>query len=104
MSVVAMKCTSVEEHPNADRLKVYMFEGLSEGEPVKNQVVANLTNVYEVGDVVAVALPGTTLSSFDNLKIEERAVRGVKSSGMALGRVDAELNTVLGDNFIVKGD
>lgn len=98
MSVIAMVCTSAEEHPDADRLRVYKFEAGNFG----CQIVANLTNVYEVGDVAAIAQPGTVLSAFDDLEIVPRKVRGVESFGMAIGHVDAPVGTELGDDFFVE--
>lgn len=103
MSVVAMKCVSAEDHPDADRLRVYKFESPASWEGIQGvgsiQVVANLTNIYEVGDIVAVAEVGSVLSAFDDMKIEARKVRGVESFGMALGVVDVEVGTELGDDY-----
>lgn len=86
--ILALRVISAEDHPNADRLRVYNLSYRNETpdfEEVTKQVVANLTNVYEVGDIVAVCLPGHDTGDFI---IKERKVRGVLSSGMMIGKTD----------------
>ena len=65
-----------DPHPDADRLSLC---GVSVGESVPRQIVCGATN-HEIGSKVVVVSPGQTLP--DGLKIEEREIRGVKSSGM----------------------
>ena len=83
-----MTCTKAEKHPKADKLWVYDFTDETE----TRQVVANLTNVYVVGDRVTIAVPGDVLppSEHDPLpfEIKEMVIRGVPSFGMALGKVE----------------
>ncbi|HMV66078.1 MAG TPA: hypothetical protein PKA64_04445 [Myxococcota bacterium] len=93
MPVVAMRVTSRQAHEKTDKLFIYTFESPAQGELV---IVANLTNVYEPGDVAAVALVGTRLAEGD---IQRRKVFGIESSGMALGRVDAALDAELTAQF-----
>lgn len=83
MPIVAMRIVTAQQHPNADRLRLYTAE--ANGEEVT--FVANLTNVYEPGDVVAVARVGTTLR--DGLTIAPTKIRGVESFGMGLGKTDS---------------
>lgn len=90
MPAVVMKVTKAEKHPNADTLFVYEMTSV---ENIKTQVVANSTNLYEVGDLAVVATSGSKLK--DGTYIEETKVRGVVSSGMALGKTDAPLGTNL---------
>ena len=92
MPILAMRATRVAAHPNADTLRVYSFEapGLA---PV--QIVANAEHVYEVGDVAAVALLGTTL--LDGTRIKRAKLRGIESLGMAMGPSDAEPGTDLSE-------
>lgn len=89
---IAMRAVEALEHPNADALRVYKFE--AEGNTV--QVVANLENIYEVGDLVAVALEGAILK--DGTEIKPATIRGVASHGMALGKV-TKLDANPGDNL-----
>lgn len=93
MPVVAMKCTSKTAHERTDQLFIYTFESPGLGE---RTIVANLTNVYEVGDVAGIALEGTFLPG---MEIKPRKVFGIPSSGMAMGKVEAELDADLTDRF-----
>lgn len=93
MPVAAMKVTTKAAHEKTDKLFIYTFASPEQGEV---QIVANLTNVYEVGDTVAIALVGTLLPDGE---IKFRKVFGIESSGMALGPVDAPLDTDLGAAF-----
>ena len=58
--------------------------------------MANLTNVYEVGDRVGIAQLGTFLPG---LEMKPRKVFGIDSEGMAMGPVDAELDADLSEQF-----
>lgn len=93
MPVVAMKVTAKSAHEKTDKLFIYTFESPEHGE---RTIVANLTNVYEVGDVAAIALTGTVLEEGE---IKDRKVFGIDSSGMALGKVDAALDADLTEAF-----
>lgn len=75
-----MKILSAEKHPAADRLRVYS----AEADGNKITFVANLTNIYEVGDIVKVAQIGHVME--DGMEIKETTIRGVKSYGMGLGK------------------
>jgi len=96
MTAVAMKCIKAEKHPNADALRVYEF--VNDGEPV--QIIANLEHVYEVDDVVAIALTGSVL--LDGTKIRPTKLRELPSYGMALGKTEAAVGTDLTDQFCQK--
>lgn len=93
MPVVAMKVIEKAAHPQTDKLFIYQFESAAQGQL---QIVANLTNVYEVGDVAGIALLGTRLEEGEILP---RKVFGIPSSGMALGKVDAAVDTDLTSAF-----
>lgn len=94
MSVIVMKVTRAEPHPNADALRLYTMEA-PEQEPV--QIIANLENIYQIDDIVAVALVGSLLK--DGTKIKPSKLRGVYSYGMALGKVDAEIGDDLSEAY-----
>jgi hypothetical protein len=89
MSVKAMKVVSAREHPNATNLRMYEFAI----DDKTLTVIANLENVYQVGDIVAVAMLGSIM--VDGTKISKVTLRGLGSFGMALGKVDAPLGTDL---------
>lgn len=93
--VLAMQVKSASDVVGSKNLRSYVFEAGDQ----QLVVVANLTNVYQEGDVVAVAQVGTVLPAFDNMEIAQRKVFGIESFGMALGKVTAEVGTVLGDDF-----
>ena len=86
MPVYAMKVTSKTAHEKTDQLFIYTFESPEQG---TRTIVANRTNVYEVGDVAGIAIEGTVLPG---LVIKPRAVFGIHSDGMAMGIVDAPLD------------
>jgi tRNA-binding EMAP/Myf-like protein len=93
MPVVAMTCTSKAAHERTDSLFIYTFESPALGQ---RTIVANLTNVYEPGDVAAIALEGTWLEEGE---IVARKVFGIHSEGMALGKVDAAPDADLTASF-----
>ena len=93
MPVYAMKVTAKNAHEKTDKLFIYTFESPALGE---RTIVANLTNVYEVGDVVAIAQLGTRLP---DIVLKPRKVFGIDSEGMAMGPVDADLDADLSDTF-----
>ena len=66
----------MEQHPNADKLKVARVDV---GEKELLQIVCGGTNL-EQGHTVALALVGSVLAG--NLKIEPVSIRGVESRGM----------------------
>jgi len=93
-----MRVAEARQHPNADALRVYRFEapGFDDG----LQIVANMENVYEVGDMAYVALVGCVLR--DGTRISKAVLRGVDSFGMALGpceKMDAEPGCVFTSHF-----
>ena len=60
MPVIAMEVKTAQNHPQADALRVYIFEAPG-CESV--QIIANLENIYSVGDIVAVALTDSVLKT-----------------------------------------
>lgn len=93
MPVVAMKCSAKTAHEKTDKLFIYTFESPQLGQKT---IVANLTNVYEVGDIVAIAQLETWLPEG---QILPRKVFGIPSEGMALGPVDALVDEDITQQF-----
>ncbi|MED5371402.1 MAG: hypothetical protein VX899_10340 [Myxococcota bacterium] len=93
MPVYAMKVTNKSAHEKTDQLFIYTFESPEQG---TRTIVANLTNTYEVGDVAGIAIEGTVLPG---VVIKPRKVYGIHSEGMAMGKVDAELDADLTEHF-----
>ena len=94
MSVIAMMVSDLQLHKHADMLRVYTMEA-PDRNPV--QIVANEENIYQKGDLVAVALSGSVLK--DGTKIKPCKLRGITSYGMALGIVDAQLGSDLSEVY-----
>ena len=93
MPVIAMQCVAKDAHEKTDTLFIYQFESPALG---RLQIVANLTNVYEVGDVAGIAQLDTRLPG---VVLKPRKVFGIDSQGMAMGKVDAPLDTDLSAQF-----
>ena len=93
MPVYAMKVVARSAHEKTDKLFIYTFESPARGQCT---IVANLENSYEVGDVAGIAVEGTVLPG---LVIKPRKVFGVHSQGMAMGKVQAELDADLTAHF-----
>lgn len=93
MPVIAMQVVEKQAHEKTDSLFIYTFESPELG---RKTIVANLTNVYEVGDVAAIAQLGTFLPEGE---IKPRKVFGIDSEGMALGPVEAAPDTDLSEQF-----
>lgn len=74
--VVAGKIVNVEQHPDADRLRIMQVDV---GAEENLQIVTAAANV-QLGDTVPVALDGATLAG--DLKIKTGKLRGVVSQGM----------------------
>ncbi len=74
--VVAARILASEQHPNAEKLSVTRVDA-GRGEPLT--VVCGAKN-YQVGDVVPLAMVGTTLPG--GQRIERAKLRGVESFGM----------------------
>jgi len=96
--IVAMKVLLAEKHPNADRLRRYIVqEGLTKA-PL--QICANLSNIYEVGDIAVVSMIGHKFKTGDStITIFSRKVRGVLSQGMMLGKTESDSGIDLTEEY-----
>ena len=79
--------TSVEQHPDADRLRVCRVALAGADE---RTIVCGAPNV-EAGQSVMVALPGAVLP--DGTRLGRAKLRGVESDGMILSETEVELGT-----------
>ncbi|MBR3298481.1 MAG: phenylalanine--tRNA ligase subunit beta [Clostridia bacterium] len=104
--VVVCTIDAIEQHPNAERLRVCSVDiGKTDetGEKQNITIVTNAQNVKE-GDQVPVALDGAVLA--DGMVIHPTKMRGVESLGMfcggaELGISDAEYPGAGGDSVLV---
>ncbi len=94
MSVLAMTVVSVQDHPNADVLRIYRFDAPGVAGLV---VIANEEHTYAVGDVVAVARVGAELDP--RTTVRRVRMRGIDSFGTPLGLVDARPGEDLTDRY-----
>jgi tRNA-binding EMAP/Myf-like protein len=90
MPVMAMEVKAAQNHPNADTLYLYNFEAPGCDSV---QIIANVETVYNVGDIVAIALTDSVLK--DGTKIKPTKLRGLYSYGMAIGKIEAKVGTDL---------
>ncbi len=74
--IITGKVTSIEKHPNADKLLVCSVD-IGANEPL--QIVTGAHNL-KVNDIVPVAVDGSTL--YNGTKIKKGKLRGVTSNGM----------------------
>jgi phenylalanyl-tRNA synthetase beta chain len=90
---VVGRVLEVEQHPNADRLKVCKVDlGDDEGggtTPPPATIVCGAPNVA-VGQTVAVATPGAVMP--DGMKIKQAKLRGVVSEGMICAENELDLS------------
>ncbi|MEC7948868.1 MAG: hypothetical protein VX265_14970 [Myxococcota bacterium] len=93
MPVICMECVAKMAHEKTDSLFIYTFRSPLLGDKT---IVANLTNVYAVGDRAGIAQLGTFLPG---MEMKPRKVFGIDSEGMAMGPVDAELDADLSSQF-----
>lgn len=93
MTVMAMEVIGAEKHPNAHALRLYKMKAANK----EVEIIANLDCIYELGDIVAIALPGSILK--DGTKIKPTKLRGMYSYGMALDKVGAEIGQDLTDLY-----
>lgn len=83
-NVVTGKITSIEPHPDADKLCVCMVDTLSES----IQIVTGAKNIT-VGDIIPVALDKSSLPG--GIKIKAGKLRGVISNGMMCSHTELGL-------------
>lgn len=90
MPVIVMEVKLVEQHPNADALRIYSMAAPGYEDV---QIIANLENVYDVGDRAIVALANSVLK--DGTKIKPTKLRGMQSFGMAIGKTSEDIGSDL---------
>jgi phenylalanyl-tRNA synthetase beta chain len=83
-NIIAAKVAAIEKHPNADRLRLIKLDA---GGKIIDPVVCGAFN-FDVGDVVALALPGATIAknihddAHKPFVLQKAKIRGIESQGM----------------------
>lgn len=101
--IVAAKVVGVEKHPNADRLRVIK---LDIGSRVVEPVVCGAFN-FDVGDVVALALPGAVIAhnihseAHESFTLAPAKIRGVESQGMICAGFELGLEDTPGEGILL---
>lgn len=95
---VAGRITSLEKHPDADKLKICRLDCGEYGKDI--QIVTGADNVFE-GALVPVALDGSSLHG--GVKIKKGKLRGVESCGMLCSGEELGINDDWYDGADVNG-
>lgn len=101
--IVAAKVLSVQKHPNADRLRVIKVDA---GNKIIEPIVCGAFN-FGVGDMVALALPGATISqnihsqTHESFVLGKAKIRGVESQGMICAAFELGLSDKPGDGIML---
>lgn len=91
--IIVGKILEVNEHPNADKLRVCKVD-IGEGEP--KQIVCGGSNLYP-NEMVVVCKPGAEVywhGESELMKIKDSKVRGVDSYGMICGAEEVYLENI----------
>ena len=95
---VTGRITSLEKHPDADKLQICKLDCSEYGQDI--QIVTGADNV-KTGDVVPVALDGSSLHG--GIKIKKGKLRGVESCGMLCSGEELGINDDWYDGAEVNG-
>lgn len=82
--VISAKVTAIDEHPNADRLRLIT---LTDGHRTISPVVCGAHN-FDVGAIVPLALPEAKIAhnlhseTYEPFILEPATIRGIESQGM----------------------
>jgi phenylalanyl-tRNA synthetase beta chain len=102
-NIVSAKVLEIQKHPNADRLRIVK---LDVGDRVVEPVVCGATN-FEVGDIVALALPGATITqnihsqTHEPFVLGKAKIRGIESQGMICAAFELSLSTEPGQGIML---
>ena len=103
-NIIVAKVTKIEKHPNADRLQVVE---LTDGEKTYAPIVCGAFN-FEVGAIVALALPGATIPHDQHdpagkpFVLTKATIRGIESQGMICSAKELGLGEDSGGIMILK--
>jgi hypothetical protein len=93
--IIAMRVIKIDNIEGSNILKSYTFEAPNIETII---VVANDTYLYNLDDIVSVAQVGTVLSN--GTIVSSKFIFGIESKGIALGPIDSDAGTIIGDDII----
>ncbi|MCX6796934.1 MAG: hypothetical protein NTX98_00445, partial [Candidatus Doudnabacteria bacterium] len=102
-NIIAAKVIGLDKHPNADRLRLVK---LDVGNKIVEPVVCGAFN-FEVGDMVALALPGAKIAQnihndgHEAFVLEKAKIRGIESQGMICASFELGLSDTPGEGIMV---
>lgn len=101
--IVAAKVLEIQKHPNADRLRIIKLDA---GEKEIYPVVCGAFN-FDVGAIVALALPGASIpqnihsETHEPFVLEKAKIRGVESQGMICAAFELGLSQEPGNGIML---
>lgn len=101
--IIAAKVVKIAKHPNADRLRVVT---LTDGSRVIDPVVCGAYN-FDVGAIVALALPGATIAKNihstenESFVLGTAKIRGIESQGMICAAFELGLSDDKNDGIML---
>lgn len=101
--IIAAQVTKIEKHPNADRLQIVE---LTDGTNSIAPVVCGAFN-FQVGDKVALALPGANIprdihtETHEPFVLQKATIRGVESQGMICAAFELGLSDEPGKEIMI---
>ncbi len=101
-NIVVAKVTSIDKHPNADRLRIIK---LDIGNKIIEPVICGAFN-FETGDLVALALPGAEIpqnihsATHEPFVLGKAKIRGIESQGMICAAFELGLTKEPGTGII----
>jgi len=102
-NVIAVKVSAIEKHPNADRLRLIKA---NDGNKTIEPIVCGAFN-FEVGDMVALALPGAEIiqnihsETHEPFILQKAKIRGIESQGMICAAFELGLSKEPGIGIMV---
>ena len=102
-NIIAAKVIGLDKHPNADRLRLVK---LDVGNKIVEPVVCGAFN-FEVGNIVALALPGAKIAQnihndgHEAFVLEKAKIRGIESQGMICSSFELGLSDTPGEGIMV---
>ena len=103
IGIVAAKVLEIKKHPNADRLRIVK---LDIGNKIIDPVVCGAFN-FEIGDMVALALPGAVIpqnihsAEHESFILEKKKIRGIESQGMICAAFELGLSDTPGEGIML---